>query len=51
MVRVGIVVEVEEFDGHAERFELRKVDDDDIDGDALSERALVDSTTRSKPID
>jgi len=43
----SIVVEVEEPDGHAERFELRKVehDEDEIDEDALSELTLVDSTT------
>jgi serine/threonine-protein kinase len=43
----SVVVEVEEFDGHAERFELRRLthDDDEIDEDALSELTLVDSTT------
>ena len=45
-------LEVEEPDGHAERFELRRVehdDDDDIDEDALSELTLVDSTTNGRP--
>jgi serine/threonine protein kinase len=41
----SIVVEVEEPDGHAERFELRKVQHagEDIDEDDLSELTLVDS--------